>query len=117
MDAAMAALIKERRKAIRDAAPCEGCGASLASCKANRGKDPTAPPWFGCCARGMGMAPCAHREDPDDLRRLLDEFESGNVRSLDEMLLDSVKEDAWERRALARMLATWTDPETDRYGE
>lgn len=86
-------LIKARRKAIEDAAPCQGCGSTLASCKANRGKDPTAPPWFGCCARGTSlMGRCLHRPDPAALQVLLREIEDGAVRSVEEMLLDSIPE-------------------------
>jgi hypothetical protein len=85
-------VITERRKAIQDAAPCVGCRSTLASCKANRGKDPTAPPWFGCCARGTGFVPCDHRPDPAALTALLKEIESGTVRSEEEMLLDSISE-------------------------
>lgn len=85
-------VITERRKVIEQDAPCEGCGATLASCKANRGKDPTAPPWFGCCARGTDMVPCAHRSDPTALQALLREIESGAVRSVEDVLLDSISE-------------------------
>ena len=85
-------LITERRQAIEDDAPCVGCGSTLASCKASRGKDPTAPPWFGCCARGTTMAPCSHRPDPNALRRLLKEIETGTVRTVEEVLLDSIPE-------------------------
>jgi hypothetical protein len=85
-------LIKRRRKAIQQDAPCVGCGSTLASCKANRGKDPTAPPWFGCCARGLSMTPCDHRPDPGALTALLEEVESGNVRDEADVLLDSLQE-------------------------
>jgi hypothetical protein len=74
-----------RRRLIRELAPCEGCGASLADCKAQRGKDPTAPDWFGCCARGTGMAPCAHPVDPRMQAMLLDEIEAGHVRPAEEI--------------------------------
>lgn len=110
-------VITERRKAIEQAAPCVGCGSTLASCKANRGKDPTAPPWFGCCARGLDMRPCDHRPDPAALTALLKEIESGTVRTLDEVLLDSVSPFGLQRRALAVLLGTWTDPDTNYYGE
>lgn len=83
---AMADVIKARRKDIREQAPCESCGSTLAACKAGRGKDPTAPPWFGCCARGvMADIPCRHRTDPDALAALLDEIESGAVRTVEEI--------------------------------
>lgn len=86
-------LITERRRAIEDDAPCEGCGSTLASCKANRGKDPTAPPWFGCCARGITLTGrCLHRPDPAALQALLQEIETGEVRSVEEVLLDSIPE-------------------------
>lgn len=84
-------LIAERRKAIQDAAPCVGCGSTLASCKANRGKDPTAPPWFGCCARGTALAPCDHQPDPRALSDLLKEIETGTVRDEAQVLLDSLR--------------------------
>lgn len=79
-------LIAERRKLIRDDAPCVGCGGRLADCEAARGEDPTAPPWFGCCARGTGMAPCSHRQDAGALSALLDEVAAGEVRSVGEIL-------------------------------
>lgn len=85
-------VIAERRKAIEQAAPCVGCGSTLASCKANRGKDPTAPPWFGCCARGLDMRPCDHRPDPAALTALLKEIEGGEVRPVEDVLLDSISE-------------------------
>lgn len=94
-------VITERRKAIEDAAPCEGCGSTLASCKANRGKDPTAPPWFGCCARGLALSmPCYHRPDPSAFRALLKEIESGEVRPVEDVLLDSISEFSRPRRWL-----------------
>lgn len=77
-------IIAARRQAIRDAAPCECCGATLAACKAARGKDPTAPPWFGCCAQGIEMRPCHHVPDAGALSKLLDEIESGAVRTVEE---------------------------------
>jgi hypothetical protein len=73
-----------RRQAIQDAAPCEGCGETLANCKAQQGQDPTAPPWFGCCARGTAMAPCHHVPDPGALLALLAEVESGTVRTVEQ---------------------------------
>ena len=85
-------LVKERRKDIEDNAPCVGCGSTLASCKSQRGTDPTAPPWFGCCARGTAMAPCQHIPDRKALTGLLQEIESGKVRSVEEVLLDSLQE-------------------------
>ena len=89
-------LIKARRKAIKAAAPCEGCGMSLSACKAERGKDPTAPSWFGCCARGLVMRPCRHVPDQRALQDLLKEVEAGRVRSPEDLemdkLLDSIGE-------------------------
>jgi hypothetical protein len=85
-------LITERRQAIEQDAPCVGCGSTRASCQANRGKDPTAPPWFGCCAMGTALGPCQHRTDPAALIALLKEIETGEVRSLEDMLLDSIQE-------------------------
>ncbi|HLL68969.1 MAG TPA: hypothetical protein VK453_25140 [Micromonosporaceae bacterium] len=77
-------VIAARRQAIRDAAPCEGCGTSLASCKAARGQDPTAPEWFGCCAQGVDMRPCRHVVDRRAMAELLDEIESGAIRTVAE---------------------------------
>lgn len=82
--------ITARREAIEADAPCDGCGATLASCKANRGKDPTAPPWFGCCAVGLELRPCRHRPSAQALLDLLKEIESGEVRDVEDMLLDSL---------------------------
>jgi hypothetical protein len=77
-------LVAARREYIRNNAPCVGCGATRAACEAHRGKDPTAPPWFGCCARGTDMAPCHHPEDLAALSELLDEIEAGHVRTVEE---------------------------------
>jgi hypothetical protein len=79
-----AELIAARRRKIREDAPCEYCGTTLAACKAERGKDPTAPPWFGCCAHGTDLEPCAHQSDPEAMRDLLDEIEAGHVRTVEE---------------------------------
>jgi hypothetical protein len=84
--------IKARRQQIEADAPCDGCGATLATCKANQGKDPTAPPWFGCCARGLEMRPCNHVVSRQALQDLIREIEDGEVRSVDDVLLDSVSE-------------------------
>lgn len=78
-------IIAARRRKIRDDAPCKGCGATLAACVAQRGKDPTAPSWFGCCARGTAMVPCSHRQDCRALVVLLDEIEAGHVRTVAEI--------------------------------
>jgi hypothetical protein len=78
-------IIAARRQAIQNSAPCDGCGSTLAACKANQGKDPTAPPWFGCCARGVGLdIPCNHVPDAGALLALLVEIESGTVRTVEE---------------------------------
>jgi hypothetical protein len=80
------AVVSARRELIKQDAPCEGCGATLASCEANRGKDPTAPVWFGCCARGAALdVPCRHVPDPGDLAALLREIEAGEVRTAEEV--------------------------------
>lgn len=82
----MSEVIAARRKKIRDDAPCEGCGATKAACEANRGKDPTAPSWFGCCARGSTASiPCRHHPDGLALTVLLDEIERGVVRTVEEI--------------------------------
>jgi hypothetical protein len=75
-------IIAARRQQIQDNAKCDGCGATLAECKAERGKDPTAPEWFGCCSTNFG--PCRHRVDAADLLALLREVESGTVRTVEE---------------------------------
>lgn len=81
-----AAVIAARRQHIRDMARCEDCGSTERECRANRGKDPTAPPWFGCCFRVLVGVPCRHREDPDALRVLLDEAEAGGrIRTVAEV--------------------------------
>lgn len=92
--AALIELITARRRKIAQDAPCDYCGGTLAECKAARGKDPTAPPWFGCCAHGLGMDPCSHQSDPCATRQLLDEIESGTVRTVAE-----VEQDEARRRA------------------
>jgi hypothetical protein len=78
-------MIAARRQAIQDAARCGHCGETLANCKAQQGQDPTAPPWFGCCARGTAMAPCHHVPDPGALLALLAEIEAGEVRTVEEV--------------------------------
>lgn len=87
-DATLAEVIAARRKFIQDEAECIHCGATLANCKAERGKDPTAPPWFGCCAHGLSMEPCSHRSSTGALNDLLDEVATGRVRTVEEMLAD-----------------------------
>ncbi|MFG1659031.1 hypothetical protein ACGFIY_21115 [Micromonospora chersina] len=85
-------VIAARRQHIQDNAPCVGCGAPLAACKAARGKDPTAPEWFGCCARGTAMAPCQHTVDAAALMALVKEIESGSVRTVEEVVADSQRQ-------------------------
>lgn len=111
MDEETRRLIRQRRKEIQSDAKCVGCGATLADCKANRGKDPTAPPWFGCCAQGLDMRPCDHRVDAGELTKLIKEIESGEIRSLEQVLLDSVSEFQVTDRAMARMIANWDNEE------
>lgn len=101
-------VIQERRKDIQESAPCVGCGATLAFCKSQRGVDPTAPPWFGCCARGTGFDPCQHVPDPQELIGLLKEIESGRVRGVEEVLLDSLTEFS-VRRGVGRFLADFDE--------
>jgi hypothetical protein len=95
-------LVRQRRKDIENSAPCVGCGSTLESCKGLRGTDPTAPPWFGCCARGTEMVPCSHVPDYKALIELLREIESGEVRSAEDVLLDSVQE--FPSRTVSRVL-------------
>jgi len=119
VDPHLITLITERRKAIEDDAPCVGCGSTLVSCKANRGKDKTAPAWFGCCARGTAMAPCDHRQSRSALLALMGEIERGEVRSLEDVFLDSIEEfplfsltrrGRWLRaQVLARTIDPWPD--------
>jgi hypothetical protein len=93
VNADLAALVEARRQEITAEAPCEGCGGTLDRCKA--GKDLTAPPWFGCCARGTDMRPCNHVPDQGRLWALLREIERGEVapvRTAEEKLLDSLEE-------------------------
>lgn len=110
----MSEVIAERRRKIRDDARCEGCGSTVAACEAQRGKDPTAPEWFGCCARGvMADIPCNHQQDPQALSALLDEIASGVVRTVEEItppsrpvapqdaprtLADMLDQDVWWRQ-------------------
>lgn len=102
-------VIRARRKAIQADARCEGCGSTLSSCKAQRGKDPTAPPWFGCCAQGLDFRPCSHHVDAGALLSLLKEIERGKVRDPDQMLLDAIEEypSTLRRRVLASLPEEW----------
>jgi hypothetical protein len=80
-------VIAARRQHIQDNTPCEDCGATLADCMAHRGEDSTAPPWFGCCARGRGLdEPCRHVPDAGGLLALLAEIESGTVRPVTDVM-------------------------------
>lgn len=99
--------IRARRKLIRDDAACTGCGARMADCEAERGKDPTAPLWFGCCAQGAGMGPCSHRMDPGALNDLLREIEKGEVRLVEEILAERAERKS--RRDAQRSAATSPD--------
>lgn len=87
-------IIAARRQHIQDNAPCLGCGATLASCEAQRGKDPTAPKWFGCCARGTALGPCQHQTDPAALLALLTEIESGTVRTVEQVTAEQTQRKA-----------------------
>lgn len=86
-DLAFMATVAERRAHIAAQAPCDGCGATLEDCNRYRenNTDPTAPEWFGCCARGMLMDPCHHQPDPLELDRLLREITDGAVRTVEEV--------------------------------
>jgi hypothetical protein len=95
--AELAEVVKARRELIERQARCEGCGSPLESCEAARGEDPTAPPWFGCCARGLNLSmPCRHVPDSRALDALLREVESGTVRTVeqveDQALIASIHE-------------------------
>lgn len=82
--------IAARRQHIQDNAPCVDCGSPLTDCKASRGKDPTAPEWFGCCASGITLnVPCRHRVDANALLALIGEIESGTVRTVEEVTVES----------------------------
>jgi hypothetical protein len=83
---AWAARIAERRQYIKDMAPCTSCRASRRECDRLRetNTDPTAPPWFGCCAVGTLPGPCQHRESVDMTDQLLREIMAGEVRSVAE---------------------------------
>jgi hypothetical protein len=100
-------LIRARRKLIRDDAPCNGCGGRLADCEAARGQDPTAPPWFGCCAQGTMMAPCSHQSDRGALTILIQEIEAGIVRPVEAILAERAER---EGRIAAR-IASRTTPD------
>lgn len=90
-------VIQARREQIEQDAPCECCRATLASCEAQRGKDPTAPPWFGCCARGLLLdVPCRHVPDQRALTELLHEVESGHVRTVEEVQDEELIGSIWE---------------------
>jgi hypothetical protein len=110
------AAIKARRERIENDARCVGCGSTLALCKSQRGKDPTAPEWFGCCARGLLLdIPCDHRANPAELISLLKEIESGEVKSEADELLDSISENPMfgmsdrGRLLRARIMSDWPD--------
>ncbi|MEU3452110.1 hypothetical protein ABZ671_00505 [Micromonospora sp. NPDC006766] len=98
-----AEVIAARRKHIQDTARCVGCGGTLTDCKANRGKDPNAPAWFGCCARGTALGPCRHEVDAGALLALLGEIEAGEVRSVEQV----TEEDRRSRAARTGM--SWFD--------
>jgi hypothetical protein len=112
-------VIKARREQIQADSPCDGCGSTLASCKANQGRDKTAPSWFGCCARGAFLdVPCEHVPDSRKLLKLLKEIESGEVASPeqveDDELLASIVEFRRPRRLLGSQVlaiadANWPD--------
>lgn len=106
IDTALADVIKERRKLIRGNARCVGCGATLTACMAQRGKDPDAPPWFGCCARGVDMRPCSHLTDQGRLTALLDEIAAGKVRTAAEVLAEEEQRHA-QRTADMGKPRTW----------
>ena len=104
---AIQATVAERQQKIRDDARCEGCGTTLKACMSQREKDPTAPPWFGCCARGVLLdVPCLHRQDPVAVNQLMDEILAGHVRTVDEVDLEGrvsdlvrlLAQDVWWRK-------------------
>lgn len=91
-------ITRARRKDIAKQARCEGCGATLEACEAERGKDPDAPRWLGCCAQGADLRPCRHVVDPADYAALLDEIGSGVVRTVEEVRAERDEREA-KRRA------------------
>lgn len=91
-------ITRARRKDIAKQARCEGCGATLEACEAERGKDPDAPRWLGCCAQGVDLRPCRHVPDPADYAALLDEIGSGVVRTVEEVRAERDEREA-KRRA------------------
>lgn len=84
-------IIKARRERIESASWCDGCGSTLEWCKAHRGRDKTAPSWFGCCGRGLGeMLPCRHVPDARELIDLIKEIERGEVTSPEDLMADEL---------------------------
>jgi hypothetical protein len=81
-------VIRARREDIAGQAECAGCGTTLEECKrlAAANTDPTAPPWFGCCAMGTAMGPCDHRPNSRLLNALLKEIETGTVESVEAVI-------------------------------
>lgn len=99
-------VIKARRERIESDSPCDGCGASLELCLASRGRDKTAPSWFGCCARGTGMLACRHVPDHRELQRLLREIEDGEVAPVptpEDELLVSITESSSDLAHMRRL--------------
>jgi hypothetical protein len=64
---------------VNNASWCDSCGATWGECAANRGRDPWAPPWFGCCVPPEGGR-CTHRVNADCVRTLVKQIESGEIR-------------------------------------
>lgn len=80
------AVLAARMEFLRLDARCTSCGATQALCDQLResSDDPTAPPWFGCCAAGPAMGPCHHEINTRRHRHLQDEVASGTVRTVEE---------------------------------
>lgn len=102
----LADVVKARRKDIGEQAECEGCGTTLEECKrlAASNTDPTAPPWFGCCAMGSALGPCSHRPNVRLLNALLKEIEAGAVRTVEDIRAE--REAEARRRAEQRAANT-----------
>lgn len=90
LTAEQVATVQARRQHIHDMARCDGCGATRKECdrvrEETRRTDPTTPPWFGCCARGVyADRPCHHADSANALHDLTTEIMNGHVRTVAEV--------------------------------